>query len=185
MCFLESRLYQYPCSYHQRSHKQHEIERPHMYQRIEGKCDDNPHIDIPALGEAALHIAAPENLLGRTDDKQEQHADEGRGCAALHAINHVDLGAGKAEQQLRHLVAHPEHAPQHQGVPRALLFREGLLPYAETVAGGRRLCKAVRRAVLLSSFGSAAGTLLAFYLVFQQAYSLLTPLALLVFLLET
>ena len=41
----------------------------------------------------------------------------------------------------------------------------------------------MRRAVLLSSFGSAAGTLLAFYLVFQQAYSLLTPLALLVFLL--
>ena len=74
-------------------------------------------------------------------------------------------------------------AEQDQGVPRALLFREGLLPYAETVAGGRRLCKAVRRAVLLSSFGSAAGTLLAFYLVFQQAYSLLTPLALLVFLL--
>ena len=74
-------------------------------------------------------------------------------------------------------------AEQDRGLPRALLFREGLLPYAETVAGGRRLCKAVRRAVLLSSFGSAAGTLLAFYLVFQQAYSLLTPLALLVFLL--
>ena len=49
--------------------------------------------------------------------------------------------------------------------------------------GSRRLCKAVRRATALSVLGSAAGTLLAFYLVFQGAYNLLTPLALLVFLL--
>ena len=70
-----------------------------------------------------------------------------------------------------------------RGMPRALLFREGLLPYAETVAGSRRLCRAVRRATALSLLGSAAGTLLAFYLVFQGAYNLLSPLALLAFLL--
>ena len=70
-----------------------------------------------------------------------------------------------------------------RGMPRALLFREGLLPYAETVAGSRRLCRAVRRAMALSLLGSAAGTLLAFYLVFQGAYNLLSPLALLAFLL--
>ena len=57
------------------------------------------------------------------------------------------------------------------------------MPYAETVTGSRRLCKAVRRAVTLSLLGSAAGTLLVFYLVFNSAYNLLTPLALLVFLL--
>ena len=74
-------------------------------------------------------------------------------------------------------------AEQDRDLPRALLFREGLLPYAETVAGSRRLCKAVRRAAALSILGSAAGTLLAFYLVFQGAYDLLTPLALEVFLL--
>ncbi|MDD3346600.1 hypothetical protein [Oscillibacter sp.] len=74
-------------------------------------------------------------------------------------------------------------AEKDRGLPRALLFREGLLPYAETVAGSRRLCKAVRRATLLGLLGSAAGTLLSFYLVSMGAYSLLTPLALEVFLL--
>ena len=74
-------------------------------------------------------------------------------------------------------------AEKDRGIPRALLFREGLMPYAETVAGSRRLCKAVRRAVALSLLGSASGTLLAFYLVFNSAYNLLTPLALMVFLL--
>ena len=51
------------------------------------------------------------------------------------------------------------------------------------MAGSRRLCRAVRRATALSLLGSAAGTLLAFYLVFQGAYNLLSPLALLAFLL--
>lgn len=74
-------------------------------------------------------------------------------------------------------------AVQDRDLPRALLFREGLLPYAETVVGSRRLCKAVRRAAALSLLGSAAGTLLAFYLVFQGAYDLLTPLGLEAFLL--
>ncbi len=68
-------------------------------------------------------------------------------------------------------------------LPRALLFREGLLPYAEAVAGSRRLCKGVRRATGLSLFGSAAGTILGFYLVFLSAYALINPLALDVFLL--
>ena len=70
-----------------------------------------------------------------------------------------------------------------RGLPRALLFREGLLPYAETVVGSRRMCRAVRRSVIFSLLGSAAGTLLAFYLVFLRQYALLTPLALELFLL--
>ncbi len=70
-----------------------------------------------------------------------------------------------------------------RGLPRALLFREGLLPYAETVVGSRRMCGAVRRGTGLSLLGSAAGTLLTYYLVSQSAYGLLTPLGLLVFLL--
>ena len=72
-------------------------------------------------------------------------------------------------------------AEQDRGLPRALLFREGLLPYAETVCGSRRLCRAVRRAAGLSFFASAAGTLLTSYLAFRGAYDLLTPLALLAF----
>lgn len=74
-------------------------------------------------------------------------------------------------------------AEHDRDLPRALLFREGLLPYAETVTGSRRLCKSVRRASALALLGSAAGTLLAFYMVFLGAYELLTPLALVVFLL--
>ncbi len=74
-------------------------------------------------------------------------------------------------------------AEKDRDLPRALLFREGLLPYAETVAGSLRLCKAVRRAVVISLLGSWAGTLLTFYLTSLGAYELLNPLALEVFLL--
>lgn len=70
-----------------------------------------------------------------------------------------------------------------QGLPRALLYREGLLPYADAAVGGRRLCRAVRRSTFFSLLGSVSGTLLAFYLTFLGAYDLLTPLSLLVFLL--
>ena len=74
-------------------------------------------------------------------------------------------------------------AEKDRDLPRALLFREGLLPYAETVAGSLRLCKAVRRAAAISLLGSWAGTLLTFYLTSLGAYELLNPLALEVFLL--
>ena len=74
-------------------------------------------------------------------------------------------------------------AEKDRGMPRALLFREGLLPYAETVAGSLRLCKAVRRAAAISLLGSWAGTLLTFYLTNLGAYELLDPLALELFLL--
>ena len=70
-----------------------------------------------------------------------------------------------------------------RGLPRALLFREGLLPYAETVVGSRRMCRTVRRAAALAILGSVAGTLLSFYLVFGGAYDLVSPLYLLGFLL--
>ena len=70
-----------------------------------------------------------------------------------------------------------------EGLPRALLYREGLLPYADAAVGGRRLCGAVRRSTFLAMLGSISGTLLTFYLTFQSAYALLTPLSLLVFLL--
>ncbi len=70
-----------------------------------------------------------------------------------------------------------------RGLPRALLLREGLLPYAETVAGSLRLCQAARRAALLSVTGSVVGTVLAAYLVSLGSYSLLTPLAMELFLL--
>ena len=74
-------------------------------------------------------------------------------------------------------------AEQDRGLPRALLLREGLMPYAEAVAGSSRMCQCVRKGTMLALLGSIAGTLLSFYLVFVEAYSLLNPLALEAFLL--
>lgn len=70
-----------------------------------------------------------------------------------------------------------------RGRPRALLLREGLLPYAETVIGSRRLCSAARRCTVLSLLGSAAGTLLSYYLAMTGSFALMSPVTLLVFLL--
>ena len=74
-------------------------------------------------------------------------------------------------------------AENDRDLPRGLLQREGMLPFAEVVAGSRRLCQAVRRSVTLSLLGSIVGTLLAFYLMFLGSYALLTPMALVAFLL--
>ena len=74
-------------------------------------------------------------------------------------------------------------AELNRGLPRALVLREGLLPYADTVVGSRRLCRAVRQSAALSLLGSAAGILLTYYLTGIGAYALLTPLALELFLL--
>lgn len=74
-------------------------------------------------------------------------------------------------------------AEEDRGLSRALLLREGLLPYAEAMVGSRRLRTAVRRAAWLSIFGSAVGLLLTAYLVSLEKFDLLTPLSLTVFLL--
>ena len=73
-------------------------------------------------------------------------------------------------------------ARTNRELPRGLLFREGLSPYAEIMVGSLRLCGGVRRATRLALFGSIVGTLLAFYLVYQAKYYLLSPLNLLLFL---
>ena len=67
--------------------------------------------------------------------------------------------------------------------PNGLLYREGLLPFASLVAGGRRLCQTARIGNLLSIASSVAGVLLGFYLTFTGSYSVLTPLLLLTYLL--
>ena len=67
------------------------------------------------------------------------------------------------------------------GRPFALLYREGLMPYAEITVGSKRLCSAVRIGSTLAFFGSVAGTLLSFYLIFVGAYHALDPFAMLAF----
>ena len=66
--------------------------------------------------------------------------------------------------------------------PCALIYREGLTPYAELAVGAKRLCRAVRAGNALSILASIAGTLVSFYLNFVGAYALFTPLKLLAFL---
>ena len=66
--------------------------------------------------------------------------------------------------------------------PNALLYREGLAPFLEAVAGSRRLCRAVAAGNLITLFACVLGTLLSFYLMFMDRASMLTPLQLLVFL---
>lgn len=74
-------------------------------------------------------------------------------------------------------------AERDSGMPHALLLREGLLPYAETVVGCQRLAKAARHGTAVSLLGSAAGTLLAFYLTFLGNFTLMQPVTMLIFLL--
>ena len=66
--------------------------------------------------------------------------------------------------------------------PNGLLYREGLAPYFDVVAGSKRLCHAVRWGNAITLLGSVAGTLLGFYLVFMGSADVLTPLQLLLFL---
>ena len=69
------------------------------------------------------------------------------------------------------------------GRPYALLMREGLMPYAEVVLGSKRLCASAKRCTVLAFLAATASTLLAFYLTFAGAYSVLTPFSLLIYVL--
>ena len=69
------------------------------------------------------------------------------------------------------------------GRPYALLMREGLMPYAEGVRGSKRLCASAKRCTVLAFLAATASTLLAFYLTFVGAYSVLTPFSLLIYVL--
>lgn len=70
-----------------------------------------------------------------------------------------------------------EEAPRSD----AFLYREGLMPFAETVIGSHRCCRAVRRSTLLCWVGSLCGLLLAYYLTSIAAYGALSAGYVLVF----
>ncbi len=74
-----------------------------------------------------------------------------------------------------------EEEYESNGRAGALLFREGLMPYAEAVIGGERMHGAVRKSCAWALIGSICGTLLAFYLTFAGGFQVLTPAALLAF----
>ena len=71
----------------------------------------------------------------------------------------------------------------HNHTLTAVLCREGIYPFAEAVVAARRLRLATRLGAILCCAGSAVGVLLAAYLTSVQAFSSLSPLNLLTFLL--
>ena len=53
----------------------------------------------------------------------------------------------------------------HNPILTGVLCREGLVPYADTVVGARRLRRATRFGAILTCVGSTVGVLLAYYLL--------------------
>lgn len=74
-------------------------------------------------------------------------------------------------------------AAQQGETPNVIVCREGLLPLAESVVGSRRMVRAVRTATVLGYIGSLCGVLLSYYLTSVGNFAVLTPLAMVVFLL--
>ena len=72
---------------------------------------------------------------------------------------------------------------EHDGVLTALLCREGLMPFAEAVVTAKRLRWATRLGAALCCVGSLLGMLLAAYLTSVGAYTSLSPLNLLIYML--
>ena len=70
----------------------------------------------------------------------------------------------------------------HNPILTGVLCREGLVPYADTVVGARRLRRATRFGAILTCVGSTVGVLLAYYLTAVTAFGSLSPLNLLIFL---
>ncbi len=74
-------------------------------------------------------------------------------------------------------------AQEHDGVLAALLCREGLLPFAEAITAAKRLRWAVRLGATLCCASSLLGLALAAYLTSLGAYTSLSPLNLLIYML--
>ncbi len=82
----------------------------------------------------------------------------------------------------RRELSDPEQS--HSGTLTALLCREGLLPFAEAAVAAKRLRWATRAGAALCCAGSVLGMALAAYLVSVGAYTSLSPLNLLLYLLS-
>lgn len=92
-----------------------------------------------------------------------------------------DGGAILLDAAARSSLAQPGRSMEPR--PNGLLYREGLAPFFEVVAGGKRLARVMRQSNFISLLGCTCGTLLAYYLVFSGSVSLLTPSLLMIFLL--
>ena len=71
---------------------------------------------------------------------------------------------------------------EHNSTLTAVLCREGIYPFSESVVGSRRLRLAVHLGAALSCLGSLLGLLLAYYLTSVEAFASISPLTLLLYL---
>ena len=71
---------------------------------------------------------------------------------------------------------------QRGEAPNAIIYRDGLLPMAETVIGSQRMCQAVRWSTILSWIGGLCGLVLSYYLTTAGDFAALSPLYMLAFL---
>lgn len=71
---------------------------------------------------------------------------------------------------------------EHDDIPIALLCREGLTAFSDAVVGARRLRSAARVSLLFSILSAVIGVALTFYLTAVGAYTTLTPMVFLVFM---
>ena len=85
------------------------------------------------------------------------------------------------EQERRRALSDPRQS--HDRPLVCILCREGIGPLSEAIVGAKRLCWATRFSSGLAAAGSVIGVLIAFYLTAQMAFSSLSVLSLLVFLL--
>jgi hypothetical protein len=69
--------------------------------------------------------------------------------------------------------------PEEDGIPAALLSREGLWHYSETARGGRRLWRVTRRALLMTALGAVLGIAIVFISCARGAFASVAPLKLL------
>lgn len=92
----------------------------------------------------------------------------------------TDGGAAYPELSERLAMSDPG---REAGGPNGILYREGLFPFVDMVAGSRRLCHTVRIGNFLSMLSSIFGILVGFYLTFTGSYGVLTPTLLLTYLL--
>lgn len=72
---------------------------------------------------------------------------------------------------------------EENGPPAAVICREGLVPFADAVVGGRRLRFAVRANAAIACVGCVFGVLIGFYLTFVAAAEAISPANLLVYML--
>ena len=90
--------------------------------------------------------------------------------------------AGAVYPPLSERVALSDVSEGHDDDTAAVLFREGLMPYAEVVVGSGRFCKAVRTGNIITLIASVVGALLGFYFSFSGALHVLNPISLAVYL---